>query len=43
MANIGISDATKKNLDDLKIHDREPYTEVIDRLIAKHNEKVKEP
>jgi len=32
---IAVSKETKKNLDKLKIHPREPYEDVIKRLIEK--------
>jgi len=32
---IAVSDETKKKLDALKIHPREPYEDVIKRLIEK--------
>jgi len=39
MANISVKDATKDALDLIKVHDREPYDEVITRLLKEHNEK----
>ncbi|MGC8936753.1 MAG: DUF7557 family protein [Candidatus Methanomethylicaceae archaeon] len=32
---IALSDETKKALDELKVHPREPYEDVIKRLIEK--------
>jgi len=33
---IRVSTATKKKLDELKVHPREPYEDVIKRLIEKY-------
>ena len=35
MANIAISDANKEALDNLKLHPKESYDEVVGRLIQK--------
>jgi len=32
---IAVSEETKKKLDELKVHPREPYEDVINRLIDK--------
>jgi predicted CopG family antitoxin len=39
MANINVSDANKEALDNLKVHPKESYDEVVGRLIKAVKEK----
>ena len=38
MVHIVVSDQCKAKLESLKIHAREPYGDVVDKLIQEHNE-----